>query len=98
MPLNTVIVGLGMIELLAFATGLRSVAPFTRYNALTGTVTRCNVAIDEDCPVCRPAHALGSRQKIERYALEQESPAAIKPLAKLLESYKRPQSAARARG
>lgn len=68
MPLNTVIVGLGMIELLAFATGVRSVIPFTRYDALAGKVTRSNVALNEDCPVCRPAYAMGARHQIDRYA------------------------------
>ena len=69
MPLNTVIVGLGMIEILAFVTGVRPVAPFSRYDARMNKIVRSNVEIDENCPVCRPAYAAGARQQIERYVL-----------------------------
>lgn len=69
MPLNTVLVGAAMIELLAFSTGLRTVVPFLRYDALTARMVRQNVAHDRDCPVCVPAYAMGDRQRITRYVL-----------------------------
>jgi ThiF family len=69
MPLNTVIVGLGMIEFLAYFTGVRPVRPFYRYDALRGTVVETHVEVDEACPVCRPAYARGPRQRLERYFL-----------------------------
>jgi molybdopterin/thiamine biosynthesis adenylyltransferase len=69
MPLNTVVVGLGMIELLAYVAGVRSVRPFARYDAVSGTITRIRVQVNGDCPVCQPAFAGGSRQQLERYAV-----------------------------
>lgn len=69
MPLNTVVAGQAMMELLAFATGVRRVTPFLRYDGLTNTMKPANVDRDADCPVCRPAFGMGSRQAIERYAL-----------------------------
>jgi hypothetical protein len=69
MPLNTVIVGLGMIELLAYTTGVRPVTPFTRYDATSTKTQQSNVEINRECPVCRPAHALGPRQALDRYTL-----------------------------
>jgi molybdopterin-synthase adenylyltransferase len=70
MPLNTVIVGLGMIEFLAYFTGVRHVRPFYRYDALSGTTVGINAEVDRNCPICQPAYAKGSRQQIERYALD----------------------------
>lgn len=69
MPLNTVLVGAAMIELLAFATGVRSVIPFQRYDAMASRLVRQRVEPDEDCPVCRPAFGMGDRHRIERYAI-----------------------------
>lgn len=69
MPLNTAVVGLGMIELLAFATGWRSVVAYTRYDAVGARVVRLGVDLNPDCPLCRPAFAMGDRQDIGRYAL-----------------------------
>lgn len=69
MPLNTTLVGAAMIELLAYATGIRPVTPFLRYDALTAQMIRQNVARDDECPVCIPAYAMGTRHRIERYAL-----------------------------
>ncbi len=73
MPLNTTVVGLGMIELLAFATGIRRVDPFLRYDALGARVVRQHVEIDPECPVCRTATGMGDRQALERYAVEKRS-------------------------
>ena len=73
MPLNTVLVGLGMMELLAFATGMRSVAPFSRYDALANRVVPQRVEVDPDCPVCGPAAGMGDRQSVVRYALRNRS-------------------------
>lgn len=70
MPLNTVLVGAAMIELLAFSTGIRAVVPFLRYDALTAQMVRQNVEQDEHCAVCVPAYAMGDRQRIMRYVLE----------------------------
>ena len=69
MPLNTVCVGLAMTELLAFATGMRRVEPFSRYDGARTSLTRGRVELNPECPVCRPAHGMGDRQAIERYAL-----------------------------
>lgn len=69
MPLNTVLVGLAMMELLAFATGIRTVRPFLRYDGIEGVLVRSNVSVDPECPICRPASGMGDRQMIERYAL-----------------------------
>jgi molybdopterin/thiamine biosynthesis adenylyltransferase len=68
MPLNTVLVGAAMIELLAFATGIRPVTQFLRYDALTAQMIRQNVERDDECPICAPAYAMGDRHRIERYA------------------------------
>lgn len=70
MPLNTVLVGLAMIEVLAFATGVRHVIPFSRYDALDNRLVPQRVLWEEECPVCRPAFGMGDRQGVERYALE----------------------------
>lgn len=69
MPLNTVLVGAAMIELLAFVTGIRPVQPFLRYDALTAQMIRQNVERDDQCPTCIPAYGMGDRHQIERYAL-----------------------------
>jgi molybdopterin/thiamine biosynthesis adenylyltransferase len=68
MPLNTVCVGLAMIEFLAFATGWRRVKPFARYDALNQRITRIRAELNPDCPVCQPAHGMGDRQKLDRFA------------------------------
>lgn len=70
MPLNTVLVGMAMIELLAFATGVRPVRLFSRYDALGNRIVPQHVVWEEKCPVCRPAYGMGDRQGIERYALD----------------------------
>jgi molybdopterin/thiamine biosynthesis adenylyltransferase len=70
MPLNTVLVGLAMTELLAFATGVRPVIPFCRYDALEDRLVPQHVLWEEECSVCRPAFGMGDRQRVERYALE----------------------------
>lgn len=70
MPLNTVLAGQAMMEFLAFTTGVRRVAPFLRYDALTNTMKSCNVDRNRDCPVCQPAFGMGSRQQVDRYADE----------------------------
>lgn len=72
MPLNTVLVGAAMIELLAYATGVRHVVRFQRYDALQSRLIRQGVESNEDCPVCRPAFAMGDRHGIERYAIAQQ--------------------------
>lgn len=69
MPLNTVLVGAAMIELLAYVTGVRPVTPFLRYDALAAQMIRQNVERDDECPICVPAYAMGTRHRIERYAL-----------------------------
>jgi hypothetical protein len=38
MPLNTTVAGLAMLELLAFATGMRAVESFQRFDALRGRI------------------------------------------------------------
>lgn len=68
MPLNTVLAGMALIEVLAFATAIRHVRPFARYDALTNQITAQHVAVNQECPVCRPAYGMGDRQSIERYA------------------------------
>ncbi len=70
MPLNGVVASLGMMEFLAFATGLRPVIPFSRYDAMEDRVVRQSVEVSPDCVVCRPAHGMGDRQLIDRYALD----------------------------
>jgi hypothetical protein len=74
MPLNTVLAGAAMIELLAFSTGIRAVVPFLRYDALTAQMVRQNVEQDEDCPVCVPAYAMGDRQRIMQYVFSEGRP------------------------
>ena len=69
MPLNTVMVGLAMLEFLAFATGLRRVEKFFRYDSLGNAVVRQSVDRMDDCPVCGPSFAMGDRHQIDRYAL-----------------------------
>jgi molybdopterin-synthase adenylyltransferase len=69
MPLNTVLVGAAMIELLAYVTGVRPVVPFLHYDALRTRMVPQNVERSADCPICIPAHAMGDRHNIERYAL-----------------------------
>jgi molybdopterin-synthase adenylyltransferase len=68
MPLNTVLAGMALIEVLAFATAIRHVRPFARYDALTSQITAQRVAVNRECPVCWPAYGMGDRQSIERYA------------------------------
>jgi molybdopterin-synthase adenylyltransferase len=68
MPLNTVLAGMALIEVLAFATGIRHVRPFARYDALTNQVTAQRVGVNQECPVCRAAYGMGDRQSVERYA------------------------------
>lgn len=70
MPLNAAVASLGMMELLAFATGMRHVAPFVRYDGLSNRLIRQSVPVNPDCPVCRPAHGMGDRRAIDRYALD----------------------------
>jgi molybdopterin/thiamine biosynthesis adenylyltransferase len=73
MPLNTVLAGIALIEVLAFATGIRRVRPFTRYDALTNQIVTQHVAVNLECPVCRPAYGMGDRQSVDRYALADRS-------------------------
>lgn len=70
MPLNTAVVGLGMMELLAFATGVRPVRPFFRYDAVEQRLIAQRVSLDSNCPVCGPAAGMGDRQAVSRYALD----------------------------
>lgn len=70
MPLNSMLASLAMMELLAFATGVRPVAPFTRYDGLANRLVSQHVEREEDCPVCGPASGMGDRQAVHRYALE----------------------------
>jgi hypothetical protein len=69
MPLNSMIVAAGMMEVLAFATGLRRVVPSQRFDALASQLRKLNVEVNSECPVCLPAHAIADRQRIDRYAL-----------------------------
>jgi hypothetical protein len=69
MPLNTVLVGMAMIELLAFTTGFRPVVPFSRYDAVGQRVVVQTVETNRDCAVCQPALGMGDRQGVDRYAL-----------------------------
>jgi molybdopterin/thiamine biosynthesis adenylyltransferase len=68
MPLNTAIAGIGILEFLAFATGIDRVVPFQRYDALARRTIRLNAERDPQCPVCAPASAMGDRHRIERFA------------------------------
>ena len=70
MPLNGVVASLGMTEFLAFATGIRPVIPFTRYDTMRGRLVRQSVEASPDCVVCRPAYGMGDRQMLDRYALD----------------------------
>jgi molybdopterin/thiamine biosynthesis adenylyltransferase len=70
MPLNTVLVGLAMNEVLAFATGVRRVQAFSRFDAIANQLVQLRVDRDADCPVCAPAAGMGDRQLINRYVLE----------------------------
>jgi molybdopterin/thiamine biosynthesis adenylyltransferase len=67
MPLNSSVASLAMIEFLAFATGVRAVEPFSRYDALRGRITRLRVERDPDCTLCVAAHGMGDRQSVDRY-------------------------------
>lgn len=69
MPLNTVCVGLGMTEFLAFVTGFRRVQPFARYDARNQRVTPISAELNSDCPVCQTAHGMGDRQGLERFVV-----------------------------
>jgi molybdopterin/thiamine biosynthesis adenylyltransferase len=75
MPLNGVVASLGMMEFLAFATGLRPVIPFSRYDATADRIIRESVEVSPDCVVCRPAHGMGDRQMIDQYALDGQATA-----------------------
>jgi molybdopterin/thiamine biosynthesis adenylyltransferase len=69
MPLNTVIAGAGMVELLAYVSGIRPVRCFMRYEGLDQKIVSQNVRLQPECPVCVPAFGMGDRQMISRYAL-----------------------------
>jgi len=73
MPLNGVVASLGMMEFLAFVTGLRPVVPFTRYDTMESRLIRQSVEASPDCVVCRPAYGMGDRQMVDRYALDARS-------------------------
>jgi molybdopterin/thiamine biosynthesis adenylyltransferase len=73
MPLNTVVAGMALFEVLAFATGVRPVRPFARYDAIANRIVAQHVATNQECPVCKPAYGMGDRQSIERYALPDRS-------------------------
>ena len=70
MPLNSVLVGKGLMELIAYVTSWRSVVPFSRFDASRDVLVRQAVDRNPDCPVCAPAHAMAERQDIFRYALD----------------------------
>jgi molybdopterin-synthase adenylyltransferase len=70
MPLNTVLVGLAMTEVLAYVTGIRGVVPFSRYDLLSNRVICQNVEVDDECVVCGSARGMGDRQEIERFAID----------------------------
>ena len=69
MPLNTVLVGLAMTEVLAYVTGVRAVVPFFRYDLLANRIVVQNVERSEGCAVCAPASGMGDAQGIDRYAM-----------------------------
>jgi len=73
MPLNTVLVGTALLELLAFATGVRNVQPYFRFDAIGSRIVLQRGNRNPDCPVCGPAYAAGDRQDVARYALERRS-------------------------
>lgn len=68
MPLNTVLAGLAMMEVLAFAAGVRAVVPFFRYDGVANQLIPQNAERSVECPVCGPAAGMGDRQGVERYA------------------------------
>jgi molybdopterin-synthase adenylyltransferase len=68
MPLNTTVVGLAMIEFLAFTTGIRAVVPFMRYDALTNRIVSQHVERNAECAVCIPSTGMGDRQQVHRFA------------------------------
>jgi hypothetical protein len=68
MPLNGAVASLAMMELLAFATGVRAVIPFSRYDAMQGRLIPQSVELNQECVVCRPANGMGDRHRVERYA------------------------------
>ena len=70
MPLNSTLASLAMMELLAFATGVRRVVPFNRYDALANRIVTQRVVRNDDCPVCGPAAGMGDRQRVSRYILD----------------------------
>jgi len=70
MPLNGMVASLGMMELLAFVTGLRPVIPFTRYDVMESRLVVQSAEVNPDCVVCRPAYGMGDRQMVDRYALD----------------------------
>lgn len=69
MPLNTVVAGAGMVEFLAYISGIRPVHRFMRYEGLEQKIVPQNVRLLPECPVCVPAFGMGDRQMISRYAL-----------------------------
>lgn len=69
MPLNTVLAGLAMMELLAFATGVRPVARFSQYDGVANRLVPQRVEREDNCPVCRPASGMGDRQAVRRFAV-----------------------------
>lgn len=71
MPLNTVLVGLAMVEILAYFTGVRPVAPFFRYDLVLNRIRIQNVTRSDDCAVCGPALGMGDDHGIERYVLSE---------------------------
>ena len=70
MPLNSALASLAMIELLAFATSVRDVIPFSRYDAVANRLIPQRAVRDDDCPVCGPASGMGDRQAVARYAVD----------------------------
>jgi molybdopterin/thiamine biosynthesis adenylyltransferase len=69
MPLNATVSGMAMNEFISFATGVRAIHQFQRYDFATGKVRTENVDINPDCPVCLPASGMGHRRHIDRYAV-----------------------------
>ena len=67
MPLNTVLVGLAMSELLAYVTGVRPVIPFFRYDLIESRVVAQNVKRDSECVVCGSTSGMGDAADIVRY-------------------------------
>jgi molybdopterin-synthase adenylyltransferase len=73
MPLNSAVASLAMMELLAFATAVRHVVPFSRYDAVSNRLVAQRVDRDHDCPVCGPASGMGDRQAVHRYAVDDKA-------------------------